>query len=473
MRFNFEEVKHTPGKELCMADALSRLQNREQAAEPTINEEEMKAHVDSFIQSIPVSDTKLQEMIELQEEDEVCKKLRMFCQEEWPIKDKLTSSLKLYWSERASLAVVNNLLVKDSRIVIPSAMRLEVLDKLHEGHQGITKCRARAKGAVWWPGLSREIQDMVSNCRICAKHREVRKEPLMPTPMPERPWQVIATDLYQLQDVVYLLIVDYFSRYVEVANVNKSQTSSEVIKNLKEVFARHGIPEQIRSDIGPQYSSAEFAQFVKDWGVKHTTSSPKFSSSNGEVERAVKTVKGLLKKDGDHMKALLSYRSTPLACGYSPAELLMGRKLRTTLPVLPSSLAPKLPNMERLQEKEAESKERMRRSYNERHAAVEQPALKPEEQVFVKDMEVEGTVKQTAGTPRSYLVETPKGILRRNRAHLLKLPEPDKVVSPPKKQSDNQEIRMKPLPSPCIAARPKKMIKPSLKLRESLGLSDA
>ena len=132
--------------------------------------------------------------------------------------------------------------------------------------------------------------------------------------------------------------MDYFSRYVEVANVSKDQTSKGIIKTLKEVFARHGIPEQMRSDNGPQYSSAAFAQFVKDWGIKDTTSSPKFPSSNGEVERAVKTVKDLLKKNGDHMKVLLSYRSTPLACGYSTAELLMGRKLRTTLPIVQSAL---------------------------------------------------------------------------------------------------------------------------------------
>ena len=158
----------------------------------------MKAHVDSVISSIPVSDTKLQEIIGLQDEDIVCKELKKYCLEGWPRKDRLNSMTKPYWSERGELTVVQNLLVKDSRIVVPSAMRLEVMDKIHEGHQGISKCRARAKSAVWWPGLSREIQDMVSNCRICAKHQECKPEPLMPTTFPERPWQVEATDLFEL-----------------------------------------------------------------------------------------------------------------------------------------------------------------------------------------------------------------------------------------------------------------------------------
>ena len=61
--------------------------------------------------------------------------------------------------------------MKSTRILIPSDMRLEVLDKIHQGHPGITKCRKRAKQAVWWPGLSRQIEDMVSSCRVCATHR--------------------------------------------------------------------------------------------------------------------------------------------------------------------------------------------------------------------------------------------------------------------------------------------------------------
>ena len=117
MRFNFKEVKHVPGKHLCVADALSRLQNRDGEVESTISDDEMKAHVDSVISSIPVSDTKLQEIIGLQDEDIVCKELKKYCLEGWPIKDRLNSMTKPYWSERGELTVVQNLLVKGSRIL--------------------------------------------------------------------------------------------------------------------------------------------------------------------------------------------------------------------------------------------------------------------------------------------------------------------------------------------------------------------
>ena len=78
-------------------------------------------------------------------------------------------------------------------------MRLEMPDKIHQGHQGITKCRERAKQAVLWPGLSRHIQDMVESLRTCAKHPINKPEPLCPSPFPERPWQVLGTDLFYLQ----------------------------------------------------------------------------------------------------------------------------------------------------------------------------------------------------------------------------------------------------------------------------------
>ena len=127
-------------------------------------------------------------------------------------------------------------------------MRLEILDKIHERHQEITKCHERAKNSVWWPGLSREIQDLVQQCRVCALQWDNKSEPLITTPLPDHPWQIVATDLLELKGVDYLIVIDYFSRYVEVAAMQKTTKSSEVVRALKLIFARHGIPEQVQSD---------------------------------------------------------------------------------------------------------------------------------------------------------------------------------------------------------------------------------
>jgi hypothetical protein len=76
-------------------------------------------------------------------------------------------------------------ILKGSRILIPSRMRLDVLDKLLQGHLGITKCRERSKQSVWWPGLSTQIQELVKNCRTCARYQVNKPEPLIPTAFPQ------------------------------------------------------------------------------------------------------------------------------------------------------------------------------------------------------------------------------------------------------------------------------------------------
>ena len=149
--------------------------------------------------------------------------------------------------------------------------------------------------------------------------------------MPQLPWQKVAIDLFDWKQETYLLVVDYFSRYIEIARFNRP-TTTEAVTHLKSIFAHHGIPETLISANRPQYASQEFAEFAQDYEFQHRTSSPYFLQGNGEAERAVGTIKSLLGKKGDPYKVLLAYRSTPLQIGYSPIELLMGRLLRSTVP---------------------------------------------------------------------------------------------------------------------------------------------
>ena len=122
--------------------------------------------------------------------------------------------------------------------------------------------------------------------------------------------------------------------------MNKKKTSTEVCQALQKIFARFGIPERVMSDNGPPFNSAEYVHFAVEWGFEIKHSSPRYPQSNGEVERAVQTVTNLIKKEKDSEKVLLAYRSAPLSCGFSPAELLMGRKISTFVPTLDTSLDP-------------------------------------------------------------------------------------------------------------------------------------
>ena len=144
-----------------------------------------------------------------------------------------------------------------------------------------------------------------------------------------------------------LLVIDYFSKCVELARLEDNTSSPEVIMHLKSIMARHGIPQELVSDNGPQFISNRFTTFAKQWEFFHNTSSPKFPSRNGQVERAVQTVKSILRKAQESKKdvylALLEYRNTPIDANIaSPAELLFQRKLRTRLPCKQSLLKPPL-----------------------------------------------------------------------------------------------------------------------------------
>ena len=351
----------------------------------------------------------------------MCQQLAVYCQIGWPEKDRVPEALKGYWSERGEITLVRGLLLKASRVIIPSCMRIEILDRLHEGHQGITKCRSRAKMSVWWPGLSRQIEDMVQGCRKCAEHRTFRAEPLISSVVPDRPWQIIGTDLLQLKGRTYLLVVDYFSRYIELALLSSSQTSQDVIQALKSMFARHGIPDSVRSDNGPQYSSAEFIKFAKEWGFASVTSSPKHPQSNGMAERAVQTAKSVLKKEDDPAKALLAYRSTPLENGYSPAELLFGRKIRSRVPLAALELKPSWPDLSIVRSKEEVRKQKQKAYFDSHHGARDLKKIPVGTEVWVQDMKVPATVTREAETPRSYIVSSPRGTIRRNRKDLTPL----------------------------------------------------
>uniref|UniRef100_A0A1X7VT06 Integrase catalytic domain-containing protein n=1 Tax=Amphimedon queenslandica TaxID=400682 RepID=A0A1X7VT06_AMPQE len=100
--------------------------------------------------------------------------------------------------------------------------------------------------------------------------------------LPEYPWQRAASDLFQLNGSSYLVEVDYFSHYPDVEL--KTTTFRGVIDAVKAVFSRHGNPQKLISDNGPQYSLEAFATFAKDYDFIDTTSSPQYPQSNGQAE---------------------------------------------------------------------------------------------------------------------------------------------------------------------------------------------
>ncbi len=262
---------------------------------------------------------------------------------------------------------------------------------------------------------------------------------MIATSTPSGPWVRIALDYFELNRFHYLVIIDYYSRYVELARVT-SLTVSEPILTCKTIFARHGIPSEVFSDSGSQFTSAEWKQFAKNYGFKVITSSLHYHQSNGEAERAVKTVKQLLLKNPeDPFLALLTYRATPNASGLSPAELLMGRKLRTRVPCLPETLEPRAIDHEEFAQWDTENRRRQAENYDNRHRVTPEKIPERGDRVYIPDCQEEGIVTGRAESPRSVTVETAEGTVRRNSTMLRETPSRETPESSPSEQSASEK----------------------------------
>ena len=169
MRFN-PKAEHVPGKELLVADTLSRnpLVNFTETAE---SEEDVKAYVDAAVMCQPVSPEKLEQIKKATLSDLQLSLVLNYTINGWLKYAKdVPEQIRQYYSVRSDLSVVNGKIIYCNRIVIPSALRSEVLDRIHDGHRGVAKSRERANMVVWWPGISRDIQNKVSACEFCQEN---------------------------------------------------------------------------------------------------------------------------------------------------------------------------------------------------------------------------------------------------------------------------------------------------------------
>ncbi|XP_041483070.1 uncharacterized protein K02A2.6-like [Lytechinus variegatus] len=332
------KVSYTPGKYMFTADTLSRAVDPK--AELNVEtEEDIRVYVYMIVQAMPVTSNKRQEIVEETKKDVELQELLATIRNGWPeSKQQCPARIKQYWNIRSELSEADGIIFKGSKIVIPTSMRQYILNQVHEGHLGIEKCKKRAREVIYWPRINADITEMVQNCTSCLMYKPKQQaESLNPHAVPNRPWEKIAVDLFTLNKREYMVVVDYYSQFIEVCTLT-STTSKAVINHMKAIFARHGTPCELMSDNGPQFASQEFKSFAKEWDFHHTTSSPHYPQSNGLAENAVKIVKNLILKSQhsgqDIHRALQVYRSSPIACGKSPAELLYNRQIRSNLPCL-------------------------------------------------------------------------------------------------------------------------------------------
>ena len=430
-------VKYVPGKFLFIADTLSRAYLPAKGEQQELNED-IEVMVHSMVTEIPASPEKIEELKKETAKDEALSQLKKQMIEGWPNhKHEVPQNIAIYWNIRHDLSEAEGLIFKDHQLVIPTAMRRDMLNLIHESHLGIEKCKSRARAILFWPGMSNDIYEKVSKCATCATYKmKNQKEPMIAHHIPDRPWQKLGTDLCEHKGKNYLVVVDYYSKFIETALL-PNKTAGTVITHLKSIFARHGIPEELVSDNMP-FNSKEFDEFAKEWGFKQTTSSPTYAQSNGMSEKAVQTVKRILKKVDDPYIGLMEYRNTPVTgMTYSPSQLLMSRIARTKIPISQELLLPAVASEAKHQL--AQQQKRQKQNYDKSTKPL--PPLEIGENVHLRqgNIWIPATVSRLASAPRSYIITTTDGQqYRRNRRDLLKTNIPS-TVSTDQTEIDDEE----------------------------------
>lgn len=315
-----------------IADVLSRLS----ATEPAVPfDEESEAYINAIYESAAIDISEIE--IET-EKDPVLQKLKIAI-DSGDFKDP---DLKLYAAFKDEYGYTGNLIIRHTRLIIPTSLRPRLLDICHEGHPGETAMKTRLRTKCWWPKMDEEVKRTVSSCQGCTLvSGPERPEPMIRRQLPDQAWTDVAVDfLGPMKTGEYLMvIVDYFSRYLEIEIMSKI-TADDLLKRWDKIFTRLGYPRSITMDNGRQFVSKKVDDYCRMKGITTNYTTPYWPQANGEVERQNRSILKRLKISqalyGDWKLELNSflqmYYSTPhTTTGKTPSEL-MGRQIRTKIP---------------------------------------------------------------------------------------------------------------------------------------------
>ena len=400
-------LTYKPGKEMYIADALSRALPKQSKISSTSHFCNNLETV-NFVEDLPISDSTLAKFQVETAKDESLQVLSQVIRAGWPMKTSMVpTSAQPFFKYRDEMTLQNGLIFKGTKIVVPESLHRCMLEETHKSHQGLQACLRRAREVFFWPRMSAQLKDLIDKCSICQSVKpEQASESLQPHPVPDRPWQRVATDLFTFENRNYFVLVDYYSNFIELDYL--ADTSSQtVIHKLKMHFARHGVPDYVVSDNGPQYTSSEFRRFATTWKFKHVTTSPHYPQANGMAESAVKTCKTIMKK------ALLS--------GILPCQRLFGRRTKTLLPFSESLLKTDQTVSDLLK------KDRVKQAKHFDQHTKQLSELRSGDMVRMKlpgKTQWSHAVVSSKIAPRSYKVEVNGRFYRRNRTQLRSTKEP-------------------------------------------------
>lgn len=340
MAYQFE-IKYRRSSEHGNADALSRLPI---GPDPEFDKNEYCNSISEFNTPINIDIIR-----ELTLKDEILQKVKSYVEKGWPQVMKTEENrLRPFFNQKFCLVLHNDVLFlqtsNTSRVIIPSSLKVNILNLLHDGHWGIVKMKRLARQHCWWVTMDKDIEEIAAKCEICKVHGASPAQEFSKWPDAIRPWQRVHIDFAgPIFGSMWLICVDAYSQYPFICQMT-STTSTDTVSQLSGIFSIEGLPETLVSDNGPQLTSDEFQEFCLSNGIQHVTTAPFHPASNGLAERFVRTFKTSVAKNIEGgisiknavLKYLSTYRSMPNHEGKSPSELLHGRKVRTLLTQLPS-----------------------------------------------------------------------------------------------------------------------------------------
>ena len=413
-------VKWVAGKDHLIADALSRA-----PVFPPEDDEDDYAG-DSVVCNRVAEDPRMQSLFDHAEEDVAYRKVVDVIRSGTDL-SKLPSAhpAHLYrnvWHELALFDDANDtLLVLNDKLVVPSTAVPEILSLLHLSHAGMVKTKQQARSLYFWPKMNRDIEEMIRECNACqALQPSQPREPELPPEENCTPMSHVGVDLWEYAGRTYLVMVDRYSGFPLVQRLRRTHTEA-VTEVMRDWFLGYGIPAVVRSDGGPQFRS-EFKEFLDTFKIRHELSSAYNPTSNGLAESSVKQVKHLLIKTiqngEDYKVAVHEYRNTKRHDGFSPAEMMLGRRQRSLLPAL---------KHDPIDNKEAEAARQKAaetaRSRRDGHATP-LSTLQPGQQVLIQDpvskrWHDRGVIISCRENGRSYVVQFADGAEKlRNRRFL-------------------------------------------------------
>jgi hypothetical protein len=400
------ELQYRPGKDMWIADLLSRLFAKEEKPQSIFAVKVQNVPLDA---ELAISASAQQKIKDASTKDSEISEI---------LSGKIPSRYKAVKDE---IATKNGMAFKSGRLIVPVELRSEALKQLHLGHKGICSTQRLARETFFWPGITSDIQQMIAKCRVCAAFGPSQaKEPLIHHGVPDTPWQKLGMDYFEFENKAYLVTVDYYSNWIEVDPM-PSMDAKSLINMCRKHFSRYGIPQEIVSDSGRQFVSRPFHDFAASLDITLTQSSPHYHQSNGKAESAVKMVKTIFKKcrmdNSDPNFALLEWRNTPMEdLNASPAQLMFNRRCRTAITRRKAALKPQVANVNNGRQRR-QCKEEKR--YN-MHAKALRP-LKHGDNVM---LQIPGSTRWIQGSiigrlkHRAYKVLCNGSVYKRNRQFL-------------------------------------------------------